>query len=168
MDESNLALLIIRMSLGLLMAAHGYKKMSGPGGISGTVGWFDSIGMRPAKVHAVMAAGGEVVAGLCLAAGFLTSFAALGFVGLMAVAYYTTHAGKGFMVLHGGWEFVFILAVMAVTVAMLGPLEWSLDAAIGWDDELDGYVGLIISAGGGVAAAAALLLTFYRPPVPND
>ena len=60
------------------------------------------------------------------------------------------------MILNEGWEYVFILAVAAVTVAMLGPLEWSIDHAIGWDDELDGYTGLVISAGGGVAAAAAL------------
>ena len=98
-----------------------------------------------------------VALGLCLAVGFLTTFAALGFVGLMTVAYWLVHKDNGFMILNEGWEYVFILAVAAVTVAMLGPLEWSIDNAIGWDDELDGYTGLIISAGGGVAAAVALM-----------
>lgn len=164
MDEYNLALLIIRVALGLTMAAHGYAKFFKGGRIAGTAGWFDSMGMRPGKVHATMAAGGEIAAGLCLAVGFLTSFAALGFVGLMTVAYWLVHKDNGFMILNEGWEYVFILAIAAVTVAMLGPLEWSIDNAIGWDDELDGYTGLLISAGGGVAAAAALMGAFYRPP----
>lgn len=164
MDEYNLALLIIRVALGLTMAAHGYAKFFKGGRIAGTASWFDSMGMRPGKVHATLAATGEMASGLCLAAGFLTSFAALGFVGLMAVAYWTVHKDNGFMILKEGWEYVFILAVAAVTVAMLGPLEWSIDNAIGWDDELDGYTGLVISAGGGLAAAVGLLAGFYRPP----
>ncbi len=168
MDEYNLALLIIRVSLGLTMATHGYAKFFKGGKIDGTAGWFDSMGMRPGKVHARLAAGGEIAAGLCLAIGFLTSFAALGFVGLMTVAWWTVHKDKGFMILNEGWEYVFILAVAAVTVAMLGPLEWSIDNAIGWDDELDGYTGLIISAGGGVAAAGALMGAFYRPPAASE
>ena len=168
MDEYNLALLIFRVSLGLTMAAHGYNKFFKGGKIAGTAGWFDSMGMRPGRMHAVFAASGELVSGLLLAAGFLTSFAALGFVGLMSVAYYTVHSKNGFMILNEGWEYVFILAVSAVTVAMLGPLEWSIDHAIGWDDELDGYTGLIISAGGGIAAAVALLGIFYRPPASAD
>ena len=67
----------------------------------------------------------------------------------MSVAYYTVHSDKGFMILNEGWEYVFILAISAVVVAMLGPLEWSIDHAIGWDDELDGYTGLLISAAAG-------------------
>lgn len=130
MDETNLALLIVRVVIGLTMAAHGWNKAKG---LDGVAGWFDAIGMKPGKVHARFAAFGEILAGLCLAAGLLTSFAALGFVGLM-------------------------------TVAMLGPGEWSLDNAIGIDTDLDGYVGLVISAGGGLAAAAALLAAFFRPP----
>jgi putative oxidoreductase len=99
-----------------------------------------------------------------IALGFLTSFAALGFVGLMSVAYWTVHSKNGFMIINEGWEYVFILAISAVTVAMIGPGEWSLDYAIGWDSDLDGYTGLAISAGGGLLAATGLLGIFYRPP----
>lgn len=164
MDEVNLALLIIRVGIGLTMAAHGYAKFFTGGKIAGTAGWFDSMGMRPGRVHALLAASGEIAAGLFMAAGLLTSFAALGFVGLMAVAYWTVHKPKGFFIIKEGWEYVFILALIAVGVAMLGPGDWSLDAALGIDGDLDGYVGLLISALGGVAAAAALLGVFYRPP----
>lgn len=161
-DEIDFALLTIRAAIGITLAAHGYAKFRG--GLSGVASWFDSMGMRPGRLHAWFAAGGEVLAGTFMAAGLLTSFAALGFVGLMTVAALTDHRGKGFFILKQGWEYVFILAVVAVTVAMLGPAGWSLDRAIGIDDDLDGWVGLGISAGGGVAAAFALLAVFYRPP----
>jgi putative oxidoreductase len=162
MNEINLALLIIRVAIGVTMAAHGYNKVKG--GLAGTAGWFDSIGMKPGILHARAAAGGEILSGLFLALGLLTSFAALGFVGLMTVAAYTVHLKNGFFIIKEGWEYTFVLAVVAVTIAMLGPGEWSLDHAIGIDTDLDGYVGLVISAGGGVAAAAALLAVFFRPP----
>ena len=58
MDEYNLALLIIRVALGATMAAHGYAKFFKGGRINGTAGWFDSMGMRPGRVHARLAAGG--------------------------------------------------------------------------------------------------------------
>jgi putative oxidoreductase len=162
MDEVNLALLILRVALGLTMAAHGINKIKG--GIGGTAGWFDSIGMRPGKMHAWFAAGGEIGSGLLLAAGLLTSFAALGFVGLMTVAAVTVHLKNGFFIIKEGWEYVFVLAVTAVSLAMLGPGEWSVDDALGIADDLDGYAGLAISAGGGLLAAALLLGIFYRPP----
>ena len=120
------------------------------------------MGMRPGRLHAVLAAG------LALAAGLLTSFAALGFVGLMTVAWYTVHRDNGFMILAEGWEYVFVLGAMAVVVAMLGPGEWSIDHAIGIDDDLDGFAGLAISALGGGAAGGGLLAGFYRPPPTSD
>ena len=92
--------------------------------------------------------------------GLLTSFAALGFVGLMTVAYWTVHSKNGFMIINEGWEYVFILAISAITVAMIGPGNWSIDHKIGWDNELDGYAGLLISAGGGTLAALTLLGSF--------
>ena len=162
--DLELPLLIIRIALGLTLAAHGYNKFFKGGKIEGTGRWFDSMGMRPGKAHAFLAACGEIGSGLFLAMGLLTSFAALGFVGLMTVAYWTVHSKNGFMIINEGWEYVFILAISAITVAMIGPGNWSIDHKIGWDNELDGYAGLLISAGGGSLAALTLLGIFYRPP----
>jgi putative oxidoreductase len=161
-DEANLALLMIRVAVGVTLAAHGIAKVRG--GLDGVARWFDGMGMRPGWLHARFAAFGEIASGLFLALGLLTTFSCLGFVGLMTVAALTDHRGKGFFILKQGWEYVFVLAVVAVTIAILGPLEWSVDHAVGIDDDLDGYVGLAISAGGGVVAALVLLAVFYRPP----
>ena len=160
-DATDVALLMVRVVLGLTMAAHGINKAKS---LDGTAGWFDSIGMRPGRVQARLAAGGEILAGVCFALGFLTSFAALGFVGLMTVAWYTSHRTSGFFIIKEGWEYVMVLAVVATTVAMLGPGQISVDDALGIADDLDGYVGLAIAAGGGVASAALLLAVFFRPP----
>ena len=160
-DATDVALLMVRVVLGLTMAAHGVNKAQG---LDGTSGWFDSIGMRPGHVHARLAAGGEIVAGVFFALGLLTSFAAMGFVGLMTVAWYTSHRTSGFFIIKDGWEYVMVLAVVATSVAMLGPGQISADDALGIADDLDAYVGLAIAAGGGVASAALLLAVFFRPP----
>ncbi len=164
MDEYNAAMLILRVAFGLTMAAHGYAKIFKGGKLAGTAGWFESIGMKPGAVHARLAAFTELATGIALAIGLLTTFAAMGFVGLMLVAGYVVHRANGFFITNTGWEYTFILAVAAVGIAMLGPGEWSLDNALGIDADLDGWLGLIIAAGGGVAAGVAQLALFYRPP----
>jgi putative oxidoreductase len=161
-DQFNLGLLILRVVVGPVFAFHGFAKIFRGGRLEGTAGWFDSMGMRPGHVHARFAAFGELATGTCLALGLLTSFAGLGLVALMSVAVWTVHKGKGLLVTKDGWEYNLVLATIGVTVATLGPGEWSLDDVIGID--LNGTTGLLIALVGGVAAAAGLLATFYRPP----
>ncbi len=173
MDLSNsydIALLLVRVGLGVTLALHGYNKFFGGGKIPGTAGWFGSIGMRPGRLHAVLAASTEMGAGLLFAFGLLTSFAAAGFVGLMVVAALLVHRKSGFFIVSGGWEYTFILGFVPVCVAAIGPGELSVDHLIKLGtDELplhayfDSYWGFIISAGGGVLAALLLLAIFYRP-----
>ena len=164
MDEYNAAMLLLRVAFGLTMAAHGYAKVFKGGKLAGTAGWFDSMGMRPGALHARLAAGTEILAGVGLAVGLLTTFSAMGFVGVMLVAGYTVHRANGFFIVSEGWEYTFILAVAAVGIAMLGPGEWSLDNALGIDRDLDGWLGLALAGAGGVAAGVAQLALFYRPP----
>ena len=164
----NLAMLLLRVGIGLTFAAHGYGKIFQGGRIPGTAGWFDSMGMKPGKLHAWMAALTEISTGLLLALGLLTPLAAAGMVGVMVVAAWTVHRHNGFMIVREGWEYTFVLALVAVTVATLGPMEWSVDNALGIDDDWDGYVGLAIGAGGGVLAGLTQLALFYRPPKPEE
>ncbi|MEM7096550.1 MAG: DoxX family protein [Actinomycetota bacterium] len=164
MDAYNFALLLLRVSFGLTMAAHGYAKIFQGGRLPGTAGWFDSIGMKPGILHARLAAAAEILTGLGLAVGLLTTFSAAGFVGLMVVAGWTVHRANGFFIVKSGWEYNFILAVAAIGIAMIGPGEWSLDDAFGIADDLDQWTGLLIAGVGGVAAGVAQLAIFYRPP----
>ena len=163
------ALLVLRVCLGLTMAAHGYNKFFGGGRIPGTAKWFESIGMKPGTLHARIAATTEMSAGLGLAVGLLTPIPAAGFVALMLVAAWTVHRPNGFFIVKEGWEYNLVLAVSAVAVATLGPGRFSLDYLIfGPDNPLDGWTGLLISAGLGLAGGIGQLVLFYRPPQPAE
>jgi putative oxidoreductase len=158
-------LLILRLVLGLTLAAHGLNKFFGGGRIPGTARWFDSIGMKPGKFHAVIAATVETAAGLGLAAGLLTPIPAAGFVSLMVVAAWTVHRANGFFIVKEGWEYNLVLAAAAVAVATVGAGRFSLDYLIFGDKLwLTGWCGLVVSLGLGLAGAIGQLLIFFRPP----
>lgn len=165
-------MLVLRVVLGLTMAAHGYNKFFGKGGLSGTAGWFDSIGMKPGMFHARVAASTEMAAGLGLAVGLLTPIPAAGFVALMFTAYWTVHRKNGFFIVKDGYEYNLVLAVVAVAIAGFGAGKYSLDYLLfGWDGigaYLWGWWGLAIAAVLGLAGGIGQVLIFFRPPAPAD
>jgi putative oxidoreductase len=160
-------ILLLRVVLGLTMAAHGYNKFFGPGGLAGTAGWFDSMGMKPGKFHARVAASTEVAAGLGLAAGLLTPIPAGGFVSLMFVAAWTVHRKNGFFIVKEGWEYNLVLAVAAVAIATVGAGKLSLDYALfhasGVYQYLHGWSGLTVAVVLGLGGGIGQLAIFYRP-----
>jgi putative oxidoreductase len=160
----DVGLLILRLVLGVTLAAHGYNKFFGGGRIPGTARWFESIGMKPGKFHATVAASTEMAAGLGLAVGLLTPIPAAGFVSLMLVAAWTVHRNNGFFIVKEGWEYNLVLAVSAVVVATLGAGRLSLDWVIFGKNWFDGWPGLLISVVLGLAGAIGQLVIFYRPP----
>ncbi len=161
-NEFSVVMLVFRVIFGFIFALHGLGKIKG--GIGGTAGWFDSMGMKPGKVHARAAAGTEIGTGVLLALGLLTPFAAAGMVGVMVVAGWTVHRNNGFMIVNDGWEYTFVVAFVAVFLAGLGPGEFSVDEALGLADSLNGWVGVAIAVGLGVAGGVGQLAAFYRPP----
>jgi putative oxidoreductase len=160
----SVGLLILRLVLGVTLAAHGYNKFFGGGRIPGTARWFESIGMKPGKFHATVAATTEMAAGLGLAAGLLTPIPAAGFVSLMLVAAWTVHRANGFFIVKEGWEYNLILAVSAVAVATLGAGKFSLDYLVFGKNWMDGWQGLLIAVVLGLGGAIGQLAIFYRPP----
>jgi putative oxidoreductase len=171
MTAYDFGLLILRLVLGLTMAAHGYNKFFGKGGLAGTAGWFDSMGMKPGMFHARVAATTEMAAGLGLAAGLLTPIPAAGFVSLMFVAAWTVHRRNGFFIVKEGWEYNLVLAVAAVAVATTGAGRLSLDYALfrgtGFYGLLDGWCGFAIAVVLGLAGGIGQLVIFWRPPAPQ-
>jgi putative oxidoreductase len=163
--DLDLGLLIVRLALGPMLVAHGWNKVFGGGGLTGTAGWFESLGLRPGWLHARIAAFTEIAAGVLMTLGLLTGLTAMAFTGLMLVAAFTDHAGKGYFIFKGGWEYVVLVAMVAVGLAATGPGEWSLDHALGLD--LAGAPWAAAAAVGGAVAAAGLLLTFRRKPQPS-
>ena len=153
--------------LGMMIFVHGYNKAFRGGKLAGTGRWFESMGMRPGKVHATLAAGTEMGVGVLLVLGLLTQLAAAGLIALMVVAFWTVHRDKGFMITGEGWEYVALIAVMSLVTAILGPGAMSLDYELEIAHRLDGMTGLGIALLLGVGAGAAQLLLFFRPPKPD-
>ena len=162
-SESNLVLLILRVVIGITIGAHGWNKFFGGGRIPGTGRWFESIGVKKGRFNAVLAASTEILVGLLLTIGLLTSFAAAGLVGLMVVAGWTVHRNNGFFIIKEGWEYIFVLAITAIVIATLGSGEWSLDHAFELRNKFDEWNGLLISLCLGIVAGVSQLMIFYRP-----
>ena len=158
--DTDLGMLVVRLALGPMLFAHGWNKVAGAGGIAGTARWFDGLGLRPARLHAWLAAATELGAGVLVTLGVFTGLGATAFVGLMAVATLTDHRGKGYFVFRGGWEYTVLVAMVAVGLAAAGPGAWSLDALLGLD--LAGGLWAGIAVVGGLGTAGGLLATFYR------
>ncbi|TQC44050.1 DoxX family protein [Rhodococcus sp. WS4] len=163
MSSFDFAVLLLRVCLGLTMAAHGYHKIFLGGRLAGNATWFEGLGMRPGFLHARVAAGAEIAAGIALAVGLFTSLAAAAFVALMLVAAWTVHRTKGFYVMTSGWEYTFVIAVAAVCVAMLGAGRISIDQVVFGGNPTDGWAGLVVAAGLGILGGVGQLLLFYRP-----
>ena len=125
----NVVLLLLHVSLGLMILAHGYAKVFRGGKLAGTAGWFDSIGMRPGKINAYMAAGTEIGVGILLTLGLLVPLAAAGLVALMTVAIVTVHRKNGFFVYNAGQgiEYCLMLIIMSIAAGTLGGGKYSLD-----------------------------------------
>lgn len=162
--DADLALAITRVTLGVVFVLHGWNHGFGAGGIDGTAGWFESIGLKPARIHALISTYLELAVGLALIAGFLTPFAATGAIGIMATAFWTVHRQNGFFIMKDGYEYVLVIIAALTTVAILGPGEWSLDEAFGLRDDLIGWEWGIGALVVGIASTAAMLAACWRPP----
>lgn len=156
-DSLTIALTVLRIALGGVLVAHGANKVWGGGGLTGTTRYFAGLGLRPAWLHARVAAATELGVGLLLVLGLLIPLACAGYVGLMLVAARTDHRGKGFFVFAGGCEYVALLGVLALCVAVLGPGPLSLDHALGWQLAGIGWSALALVLGLGTAGATLLL-----------
>jgi putative oxidoreductase len=166
----DLALMILRFTLGAVFLAHGINHVFGGGKIAGTARWFESLGMRPGILHAWTASATEIGAGALLLLGLLTPIACAGVVGVMLVAWITNHLKNGFFIFRPGegWEYVMTLTMLGIALGTLGPGEWSIDNAAGIMSSLSGWTGFAIAAGAGAVGAAGLLVTFWRPKAPVE
>ena len=163
-DQLNFGILVIRVVFGLFLVAHGYNKVFGAGGLSGTAGWFASMGMKWPKWQARLAAATEIGAGLLFALGLLTPLAAAAMVSLMIVAIVTVHGKVGFFIFKpgGGWEYCASIIAAAFAIGAMGAGNWSLDHAL--EIEFTEWTGALVAGGVGVLGAVLQLASSYRPP----
>ncbi|MFJ8105756.1 DoxX family protein [Streptomyces sp. NPDC096132] len=155
------ALLLVRVVLGAVMAAHGWNHWRGGGGITGTAGWFGGLGLTRPRLQAWLSVLTELGAGVLLLAGLLTSLACAAVLSVMLVAGLLAHRGNGFFVFKEGYEYVLVLGVLAVALGVWGPGAYAVDEAA--DIALTGWAGGGVVLGVGGVATAGLLAVFWRP-----
>ena len=153
-------LLLIRVVLGGTMAVHGAQKLFGwfgGHGLSGTSGWLESMGFKPARLHATVTGLAEFGGGTLLVLGLLTPLGAAAVAGVMFVAIATVHWSNGFFNSSGGYEFNLLIVATSIGLAMTGPGDISLDHLAGWT--LDGPAWGLGALGFAAVAAGSVLAT---------
>jgi putative oxidoreductase len=129
MYTNAIALLLLRLVLGATLIAHGIQKFTVTT-IAGVEEMFTGLGVPAPAIAAPAVASIEIVAGALLVIGLATRIAAaLGAV-IAAVALFTVHLSSGFFVGEGGYEFVLLLAVVGIALALTGPGAFSVDGPI--------------------------------------
>ena len=103
----DIGLMVLRLTLGGLLAGHGSQKLfgwfSGPG-LKGTAGWLESMGLTPETPWATAASASEFGGGVLTTLGFLHPLGPLGTMGAMIMATVKPHWGKPIWASKGGAE----------------------------------------------------------------
>ena len=154
-------LLLLRVVVGLAFVGHGTQKLFGwfgGYGPQGTGGFFAAQGYRAGVAMAIMAGLAETGGGALLALGFLTPLAGTLIAIVMINAIGSVTFKRAFML---GSEVEIAYLTVGIALAAIGPGRFSLDRALGWDDNLSGvWWGVAALA---VAAAISLVtLTIGR------
>lgn len=159
-----IGMLILRLTVGLTLAAHGAQKLfgwfGGPG-LDGAGQGMAMLGFAPGRRHALMAGLVETGGGLLLALGLFTPLASSLVSSVMLVAAFSAHVKRGFFAATGGYEYNLVLGVAGASLAFTGPGRFSIDALLGLVRP-GAAIGLAAMAIG--AAAATVQLARRRVP----
>lgn len=131
--DGNIGSLLLRVPVGLTLAAHGAQKLFGwfgGYGLEATGQWMASVGIEPGWLMALLAGSAEFFGGLALALGLLTRPAAVVTAFTMLVALFAVHWGNGFFLSSNGWEYALILTAATTALAFMGGGKASLDQCL--------------------------------------
>lgn len=130
----DLGLLILRLTVGGLVAAHGAQKLfgwfSGPG-LKGTAAMLEPMGLQPGTLWATAASASEFGGGVLTALGLLHPLGPFGTMGAMIMATVKAHWGKPIWAHKGGAELPVIDMATALALTLTGPGGFSLDHLFG-------------------------------------
>lgn len=125
MKKQQLATLILRVVFGLMFLIHGIAKFQG--GISNTVGYFDSLGLPGSLAYAIAII--ELVGGLLLIIGFGTRVIGGIFAIIMLGAIFSAKLSLGLLGdgVYAGYELELVFLAIGVYFVLANPINLSLD-----------------------------------------
>jgi putative oxidoreductase len=153
-ETLGIGLLLVRVVIGLIMAAHGASKLLGwfgGYGLRGTGEFFVQLGFQPGTAFAAAASISEIVSGILVALGFLGPIGPALMVSVMIVATITVHWGQGLFA-PKGVEVPLLYGITAFGLALTGFGQYSLDNWLGIAGHLpltDTWIALAIGIAGG-------------------
>jgi len=134
--RSDLVLLLLRVTIGVVFITHGAQKLFGAfgGQLDGVATAMTGYGLEPGMFFALLAGISEFAGGLLLLVGLLTPLAGVVIVGVMVMAIAVSTGQGGFIVLGGvGYEYNLVLIAIALALIIAGPGRLSLDHQLGLD-----------------------------------
>lgn len=114
---------VLRVVLGVIFVAHGFPKLFKK--FSETKAFFASLGLRPAVLWTLWIGILEFFGGILLIIGLFVQPIALLLMINMFFAIVLVARRKGFV---NGWEFEFVLLVMALSLLIMGAGAFAIDA----------------------------------------
>ena len=155
----DVALLVLRVVVGPLVAAHGAQKLFGwfgGGGLQKTARLLEQLGLRPPLGWAAAGALAEFGGGLLLALGLLAPLGSVGVGAAMAIAVTKIHWPKLWVTQHG-YEYPLVILAVAVAVGLAGSGAYSLDAL--WGTALPPSLRDLVLALGALGYLAAMCIS---------
>lgn len=125
----NIALLISRVLLGIILIAHGWQKLNDIT-IAGVTEFFQSLGIPNAQAAATFTTYFELVAGAMLILGLLVRFVGPVLFVFMVGAFWFAHRDNGIFIDNGGWEYVAVFGAAGLAIASAGAGRLSIDQLI--------------------------------------
>lgn len=131
--SNDIAPLVLRVLVGIIFAAHGSQKLFGwfgGYGLAGTGQFFDSLGLHPGMLMALLAGSAEFFGGVALILGLLVRPAGAVTAFTMLIAILSVHISKGFFADKGGIEYALALFAASSSLVFSGGGRASVDGAL--------------------------------------
>jgi putative oxidoreductase len=128
---ADIAYTLMRVVVGYNLLMHGWVKVSSQAGAAGVAGYMARQGLEPGAAFAYAAIFLETAGAVCIIVGLLTRFFAAALAIEMAIALVVVHLAKGFAVGAGGYEYVLLIGIVMLFIAIRGGGPYSVDRMIG-------------------------------------
>jgi putative oxidoreductase len=125
----DVALLLARLVLGVVLIAHGWQKLMIKG-VGATTEGFVGMGIPAAPVSAVFVMAVELLGGILVVVGAATALVGVLVALVMLGAVLFVHIGSGVFVSDGGWELAGLVGASALALAAAGSGRLSVDHAV--------------------------------------